>query len=90
MRHRVDVNQKLIVDFLRKIGASVFVCSQTDNFVDLVVGYKSKNYLLEIKTKSGKLRDSQKKFMDDWRGCAHVVRSIDDVLLIIKSGDQDV
>ncbi len=44
---QVDDNQKQIVRELRQIpGVSVYVIGQP---VDLLVGYRAKNYLIEIK-----------------------------------------
>ena len=85
MRHRADGNQKEIVDVLRDIGASVLVLSQVGGGCpDLMIGWRGKNYLLEVKTPKGKLRPGQKEFFDTWRGRAFIVRSADEVLELIN------
>ena len=85
MRHRADGNQKEIVDALRDIGASVLVLSQVGGGCpDLMIGWRGKNYLLEVKTPKGKLRLGQKEFFDTWRGRAFIVRSADEVLELIN------
>ena len=49
-RGRVDANQKEIVDALRKVGASVVSLSQIgDGCPDLLVGYRGRTLLLEVK-----------------------------------------
>lgn len=81
---RVDSNQKEIVSALRKCGASVMITSQVPNFVDLVIGYRGKNILAEVKTKKGKLSVTQKKFISTWQGEVVILRSIDDVINLIN------
>ena len=39
-----DVNEKLIVDFMRKAGASVYIAGLP---VDLIVGYRGQTHLVE-------------------------------------------
>lgn len=88
---RVDRNQKEIVDALRKVGASVLIVSQLKNCFDILVGYKGKTHIIEIK--DGKLSPSKRKltlgeqkFKDNWKGSTyHVVESIDDALETIKN-----
>lgn len=73
---KVDRNQAEIVDALRSIGASV----RTLHFAgkgcpDLIVGFRSRNFLLEVKTERGKLSAEQRDFHQSWRGHVAVVRS---------------
>ena len=76
-----DQNQKEIVDFLRWQGWSVKVTSTIgQGFPDLVVGKDGYNYLVEIKSKTGKLTPDQAKFFSEWRGATTVLRSIDDAV----------
>ena len=85
MRNRADNNQKEIVDALRGIGASVLVLSQVGGGCpDLLVGYRGKEYLLEIKAKNGDLSDSQKEFFDNWQGRPYIVRSVDEALELLN------
>ena len=84
MRNRADSNQNEIVEALRGIGASVLVLSQVGGGCpDLLVGFRGKEYLIEIKAKNGDLSDSQKEFFDNWQGRPYVVRSVDEVLELI-------
>jgi hypothetical protein len=68
MRHakRTDANQEAIVKALRDAGAFVWVISLP---VDLLVGYKSHTFLVEIKTDARKrLTALQADFFENWSG----------------------
>ena len=68
MRHaaRVDSNQKAIVDALRKAGAYVWIIGLP---VDLLVGYRNRTILVEIKSSSkGRLTALQRDFFESWCG----------------------
>lgn len=67
MRHRSDNNQQEIVKALRKIGCSVEVIGRP---VDLLVGYRARNFLFEVKNLEGlnKETPAQKKFFGEWNG----------------------
>ena len=77
--HRLDANHAEIVDALRKVGASVDERSP----VDLLVGFRGQNFLLEVKTKTGKLGQKQMKFFMTWQGQARVVLTVDEALQAI-------
>ena len=63
---RVDANQTEIVMALRKAGAYVWVIGLP---VDLLVGYKNRTFLVEVKTTSKKrLTSLQADFFDNWSG----------------------
>jgi len=88
---KVDSNQRMIVTNLRKIpNLSVFCTHMVGKgFPDIVVGYKGKNYLFEIK--DGSKSESQRKltiaehsFFMNWRGQVNVANSLDDILNIIN------
>lgn len=74
---RTDANQQAIVDALRAAGASVQVIGKP---VDLLVGYRGRNLLMECKD-GGKtpgnrpLTKAQKAFVPAWGG--HVVIVLD-------------
>lgn len=52
-----------------------------NGFPDIVIGRKDRNYLVEIKSENGKLRQTQIEFRDAWRGGKPlVIRSVDDVI----------
>lgn len=59
--NKVDGNQEAIVQSLRAVGATVSVTSDVGHgFVDLVVGFRGRNFLLECKTREGRLTPAQK------------------------------
>lgn len=86
---KVDANQSEIVAALRKIGASVTPTHQIGNgFVDLVVGWRAKNYLFELKdgTKppsARRLTDDEAIWFGTWKGEAHVVESAEQAIAIL-------
>jgi Holliday junction resolvase len=78
---RVDSNQSDIIQAYLVHGFSVADLSASgDGFPDLVVAKFNINYLVEVKTKTGKLRQSQIDFRSKWRGDYRVVRTVDDVI----------
>jgi len=81
--HRIDNNHAEIRAALEREGATVV----PDGPLDLVVGFRGANYLLEVKTAKGKLRASQEGFIRRWKGQVHVVRTVEDALAVIGLGD---
>ena len=76
-----DKNQSKIVDALRKVGCTVFITSGVGmGFPDLVVGRGGSNYLLEVKTAKGELKESQEEFFALWNGQVQVVRTPEEAL----------
>ena len=87
---RIDRNQPEIVKAIRKIpGATVRHTHVIgDGFVDIIVGFKGVNYLLEIKDPSQppsarKLTKDEQKFHNEWTGQKAVIETINDVLKLI-------
>lgn len=88
---RKDSNHKSIVDGLRKYGASVLDVSQLKNCFDILVGYKGKTFIMEIK--DGKKPPSQRRltpgeleFMKTWKGSKYnVVLSLDDAVKVVNN-----
>lgn len=77
----VDLNQKAIVDALRKVGASVEVIRRP---LDLLVGYQRRTYVLEVKQVKGRISHGQEEFLREWQGdIATVVRSASEALAVI-------
>lgn len=80
---RTDDNHRDVVEELREVmpDATVFDASGAGRgFPDLVVGWRGRNYLFEIKdpTKCASARsltDAQKDFHLSWQGQVHVVHS---------------
>lgn len=78
---RVDVNQAEIVQGLRRVGCSVAVMSDVgEGFPDLVVGFRGRTYLFEVKSARGKVSPSQEAWLGEWQGHAAVVRTLEDCL----------
>jgi hypothetical protein len=83
-----DGNEKPIVDALRRIGCTVI---QLDRPCDLLVGYRGRNFLLEVKlplgprggTSHSQLNDDQKDFEQTWRGQFDVVRSAEEAIEVV-------
>jgi len=82
VRHRTDANQKDITKALEAIGCTVYLVGRP---VDLLVGYQAKNFLLEVKNKSGlnQLTAFQKKWMPSWKGQVRIVYSVDDAIEVV-------
>lgn len=81
---RTDANQAAIVAALRDAGATVFCTNNVgDGFPDLVVGYRGRNYLLEVKSDRGRLTPSQEKLHTTWQGTIQVVKTPQEALNVI-------
>lgn len=77
--HQLDANHREIRDGLITYGATV----DAKGPLDLLVGFRGVNYLIEVKTAKGKLRPSQEAFLARWKGQAVVVRTLDEALCAI-------
>jgi len=84
---KVDLNQKAVVEALRAIGASVQSLAPVGQGVpDLLVGWRNRNYLIEVKTLKGKLTEPQVKWHGDWKGTVHVVRTAKEAIEVLQQG----
>lgn len=84
MAAKVDNNQKIIVDALRKCGISVHsTASIGRGFPDLICAKGDKAWLIEVKGPKGTLTPDQEIFMMHWQGTVHIARSVDDALRIV-------
>lgn len=80
-----DANEPEIVAALQAVGATVV---RLDKPVDLLVGYRGANYLIEVKLPAGSRggtahsapTDGQVVFFATWRGKASLVRTPEDAL----------
>mgnify|MGYP001563261363 CR=1 FL=1 len=90
-KRRTDGNQKEVVAALRKIGCSVFHTHKVGHgFVDIVCGFRGRNYLLEIKDglqppSRKKLTTDEKLFHFGWQGQVAIVYSAEDAVKYIQS-----
>jgi hypothetical protein len=87
LKAKKDGNQTEVVNTLRKYpGVTVAVTSQLGKgFCDIIVGFRNKNYLIELKDGSKppsarKLTPDEIRFRDCWTGHYAVCKNIDEVL----------
>lgn len=81
---RADANQREIVAALRQVGATVQHLHQVGHGCpDILVGYRSENYLLEIKRPGELLTAREYCWRSNWRGVMHVVHSPEEALRAI-------
>lgn len=80
---RRDANEPEIIKALEKIGCSIL---QVDP-VDLIVGYRGKNFLLEVKTVKGKLEPSQVVLLETWRGQYRIVRTPEEAIKLVTENN---
>ena len=80
-----DLNQPEIVEALRLAGASVKIITHVgEGTPDLLVGFRRRTFLLEVKSEDGELRESQVKWHRDWKGLpVDVVRTPREALAAI-------
>ena len=90
---RVDANHAEVRDGIREslVGCTVFDAKGAgDGFPDLVVGWRGRNFLFEVKPKGGKLRgEKQCDFHKNWQGQKAVVYSTADALAKIAESLSD-
>jgi hypothetical protein len=82
---RRDDNEAEIIDALKAIGCTV---TQIDQPVDLIVGYRTYNFLIEVKDGSKppsrrQKTDSQKQFFKTWRGQVRVVETPEEAIELV-------
>ena len=81
LRGKVDLNQREIVEALRKVGGKVAITSNLGGgFPDLLCKFRGTLYLLEVKSKGGRLTQEERDFFDDWQEVTTVVYTIEDAL----------
>lgn len=86
--HRRDKNEKEIVAALRRFGATVSLIDavRSDGVPDLLVGFDGRNYLIEVKSRDGKLSPGQKRWHEKWKGMPPAVaRTIREAVAVIDS-----
>jgi hypothetical protein len=81
---RTDTNQQEIMDALRKAGANVQSLHMIGKGCpDLLVAFRGKNYLLEVKIPGSKLTPDEAKWHLAWRGPIAIVYSREQALEVI-------
>ena len=79
-----DANQAEIVKALESVGASVLDLADVGRGCpDLLVGYAGREWLMETKTRRGKLTPCQIKFIQSWHGVVYVVPGPEEALAVI-------
>ena len=92
----VDANQPEIVKALRDVGASVqHLHTVGKGCPDIAVGFRGKNYLLEIKDGSKppsgrKLTTDEAEWHLKWGGAVSIVNTTNEALLAIGLGVVDI
>jgi hypothetical protein len=87
---RVDQNQAMIVEALRRAGATVTVLTQGRGLPDLLIGVshngRAMNVLIEIKNPAGRcdLTDAERRWISAWRGQVAICRSPEEVLAVLE------
>jgi len=87
---RVDANQSEIVDAALALGATVqSLAAVGAGCPDLVIGYRGKNYLIEVKNPSQPRYDReknqwQKKFRDRWQGQVAVIETVEQLHELLR------
>ena len=82
---KVDKSQSAIVKAFRACGASVEVLSDVGRGVpDLLVGFRGRNWLIEVKEPGEGLTLSQMVWHEKWQGRTFIVRGVDDVPVVLK------
>lgn len=87
---RVDENQSDIVQGLMYMGATVQLLHAVgQGCPDLLVGFKGRNYLLEVKNpdkdpNQQKLTKDQERWHALWSGQKAVVRTLDEAIIAIN------
>ena len=91
-KKRVDENKKTLIHTFIALGASVLNLSTVGRGCpDLLIGYKGKTVLVEIKSNSkATFTEPQIKFMQEWRGGAvSRIDSVDAAIRLIKMLDME-
>jgi len=85
---KVDRNQPEIVKALRQMGATVLITSQLKNAFDILVGYRKKLFIVEIK--DGLLPPSARKLTEGELKCKEKFESVGVKYHVIKSIDEAI
>jgi hypothetical protein len=83
-RNRADGNQAPIVEALKRIGARVLNLSQVGGGCpDLLVGFRGRNILMEVKQPGEKLKKEQAEVIAYWPAEVHVVRTPEEAVALV-------
>ena len=85
---KTDANQKRIVKDLRAVGATVCDLSSVGKGCpDILVGYRHKNWLFEIKNAQGldKTTPAQDVWLDNWKGQWAIIYNSSEAIAMMTS-----
>ena len=88
-RHRKDDNQDEIIETLQAIGCDVEVIGRP---VDLLVGFRARNFLIDVKNPENKSYSGtkgQKEFIKRWRGQVRIVHTPEEAVQLILESYRD-
>jgi hypothetical protein len=81
---KVDACQPETVGALRRVGAAVLDIHEVGHGApDLVVWYRGRYYLIELKSGNGRLTPDEQAWHASWPGEVHIVRSWQAALLAV-------
>ena len=84
----VDKNQPEIVKALRKLGAKVVITSQLKNAFDILVGFRGRLFIMELK--DGDLPPSRKRLTDGEIKCKEDFEAVGIEYHVIESKEQAI
>jgi hypothetical protein len=90
---KVDANQPAVVQALRAIGCSILYTYQLKNCFDLLVGYRGRTFLIEVKDPSQppskrQLTAGEERFRNQWRGSPyHVIETVEEALRLVTTSE---
>jgi hypothetical protein len=84
---RRDSNHKSIVNLFRNFpGVTVADTAALGNgFPDIVVGFRNKSYLIEIKDGNKKLTPEENEFVNSWCGDYTIIRNEQQVINFLQN-----
>jgi hypothetical protein len=82
-----DVNEPEIVEALEAIGCDVHRMHEP---ADLLVGYRGRTVVLEVKVPDGTLTEDQKAFFQLYRGEAYIVRTPERAIEVMTRGGHNL
>jgi hypothetical protein len=86
---RVDDNQKLIVEQLRKLNISVqHLHTVGQGCPDLLLGFRNRNFLIELKDESKpasakKLTNDEQEFFNEWNGQVSKCETLEEIMQVV-------
>ena len=82
---KTDSNQADIVKAFRKLGCSVQSLHRLgQGLPDLLVGYRGRNHIVEVKGEDGDYTPRQLEWIDKWRARVYTIRSVEEVCDLVS------